>query len=256
MSALGGDEQLRYARQMILPEIGAAGQVKLKAARVLIAGVGGLGCVAATYLAAAGVGSLTIVDHDVVAPENLNRQILHHGADIGTAKVDSAKRKLKALNPFCRIRTINQALNPDNGIDLAGDALLIIDATDNITARKALNRAAIGLGIPLIYGGVNRFQGMVSTLIAGQTPCFECLFPRSRDRAEPVGVIGPAAGLVGAVQSIEAIKFILGIHGLLTNRLLRIDGRNMTIKTIEIAKDPDCPACGASHCRPEGGRAI
>jgi len=244
MSALGDEELLRYARQVILPQIGAAGQEKLKAARVLIAGIGGLGCLAATYLAAAGIGNLTIVDHDTVAHENLNRQVLHHGADIGTAKVDSAARKLKAINPFCRVRPVHQTLQPDNALDLAADAMLIVDATDNIAARKVLNRAAIGLGIPLIYGGVNRFQGTVSTLIAGQTPCFECLFPNSRDKGGPVGVIGPAAAMVGAVQSLEAIKIIIGMDGLLTNRMLSIDGRTMTIKTVLIARDPDCPACG------------
>lgn len=247
MATLSREERVRYARQMTIPQIGPEGQEKLKAARVLVAGVGGLGCVVATYLAAAGVGQLTIVDNDTVAIENLNRQILHHSADIGRAKVDSAAGKLAALNPLCRILARNATIATENAVDLAAGSGLIVDATDNVAARKVLNRAAIRLGIPFIYGGVNRLAGTVSTFIPGTTACLECLLSKTRDGGEPVGVIGPVPALVGAVQSMEAIKLIVGLDGVLANRLLSIDAGRMTFKTVRIARDPDCPACGSGR---------
>lgn len=254
MIALTQDERRRYTRQIMMPEIGEAGQVKLKAARVVIAGLGGLGSVSGYYLAAAGVGHLTIVDGDRVDMGNLNRQVLYDTGDIGRPKTEPALKRLAALNPACRLRAVQQVIDAGNVMAVVGDAHIILDATDNVGTRKILNRASVALKIPFVYGGVNRFNGMVSTFIPGSTPCFECLFPMpSATEGPPPGIIGPTTGLVGAIQSLEALKLILGVKGLLTNQLLSVCGMDMTLRKIRVRKNPACRICGPNRRSPKRG---
>ncbi len=253
MTTLTSQERLRYDRQMIIPGIGEAGQKKLKQAKVFIAGLGGLGSVSGYYMAAAGVGHLRIADGDCVEFANLNRQILHHTPDIGIPKTESALKKLRALNPFCVITALHETIRIDNVIGLVGDSDIILDGTDNIATRKVLNSASVSLDIPFIYGGVNGFNGTVSTFIPGKTPCFECLFHQQSDKTQSPGVIGPLPAMVAAIQSLEAIKIILEMDGLLTNRLLLIRGVDMVIKKIDVPKNPECPICGPDMEKRQNG---
>jgi molybdopterin/thiamine biosynthesis adenylyltransferase len=243
------EEHIRYGRQIVIDEIGAAGQEKLKAARVFLAGLGGLGSPAAFYLAAAGVGSLAIVDSDRVEAGNLNRQILHATGDIGWAKISSALGKLQALNPACRLRAVQARIVPDNVASLVGDCGIIIDATDNMATRQVLNRAAVAAGIPFIYGGIDGFSGMAGTFIPGRTACFECMFPAQPKAAPagPVGALGPMAGLVASIQCLEAVKIIVGRPAALAGQLLRIDAMEMACRRIDIPKNPHCGVCGGAR---------
>lgn len=241
--AFSEKELTRYQRQIIIPDIGESGQKKLKAARIFVAGAGGLGSISSYYLAAAGVGELVIVDRDVVEMTNLNRQIIHNTADIGIPKVLSAKKKLEALNPHCAVRPIQMEMNKENIVDLIGDCSIIVDATDNIETRKVLNYASLRKGIPFIYGGVSKFDGMITTFVPGKTACFECIFPGIKTPKSVVGVIGPLPGIVGSLQAMEAIKIILGIEGLLTGRLLFISVADMSFREIKVERNPDCTVC-------------
>jgi adenylyltransferase/sulfurtransferase len=244
ISVLNTEQRLRYQRQLILPEIGETGQEKLKSARICIAGLGGLGSISSYYMAAAGIGFIRIIDSDCVAPENLNRQIIHRTEDLSRPKTESAMEKLQALNSHCNIEPVQQKINEENAVSLVSDCALILDATDNLETRKVLNRASVSKGIPFIYGGINGFNGMVSTLIPGQTPCMECLFPLNSEQTNTIGVIGPVAGLVASIQSLEAIKLLLGMDGLLKYRLLYFRGADMSFKEIRVEKNPDCKVCG------------
>jgi molybdopterin/thiamine biosynthesis adenylyltransferase len=246
MTTLSSEETCRYNRQLILPEIGAQGQIKLKQARVMIAGVGGLGSVSAYYMAAAGIGFIRIADGDCVDAGNLNRQILHGTGDIGKPKTLSALEKLRNLNPHCNIEPIQEIISDETILDMVADCTVIIDGTDNLKTRKVLNRASILKGIPFIYGGIDGFIGMASTFIPGLSPCLECFFSRDNGQNEPIGVIGPVPGIIASIQSLEAIKLILGIGELLTNSLLLFNGMDMTFRKIEMEKNPDCPVCGSS----------
>lgn len=242
---LSPSEKQRYERQLIMPEISETGQARLREASVFIAGVGGLGSISTYYMTAVGVGHIRLVDCDRVALSNLNRQILHRTADIGRWKIDSATEKLAALNPDCRIEPIRETIARDNVGDLVQGCDLILDATDNRGTRRALNRAALDLQVPFIFGGIEGFTGMVSTFKPGETACFECIFPTGPARpAEPIGVLGPTAGLVSSLQCIEAVKCILGLDSLLLNRLLRIDSRTMSFKTTRLTRNEDCDVCG------------
>jgi molybdopterin-synthase adenylyltransferase len=241
--SLTAAEQVRYDRQLMLPEIGETGQVRLKAARVFIAGLGGLGSVSAGYLAAAGVGYLRIVDSDRVELGNLNRQILHRTPDIGKMKTDSAVEGLSAVNPACHLDPIADKISIDNVVDMVKGCTLILDATDNIQARKALNRASIALNLPFIYAGIDGFSGMLSTFVPKETPCFECLFPNEGGKAGKIAAMGPIAGLVASLQCLEAMKMILNLDGLLTNRLLIINGRHLSFREISIRKNRECTIC-------------
>jgi adenylyltransferase/sulfurtransferase len=239
------EEQLRYARQVIIPEIGPEGQEKLGASRVFIAGLGGLGSAAAYYLAAAGLGGLTIVDGDRVEAGNLNRQILYATGDIGWAKTSVALAKLQALNPACHVRPIQVRISADNLESLLGDSAVILDATDNMATRHILNRASVAAGIPFIYGGIDGFSGMVCTFIPGRTCCLECLFPGPpRPAPGPVGALGPVAGMVAAIQCLEAIKLVVGREAALAGRLLQIDTLKMTCRSIAVDRNPHCTVCG------------
>jgi len=228
----------------MIREIGEIGQKRLRRARICIAGLGGLGSISAYYLAAAGVGYLKIVDRDRVGLENLNRQILHSTKDIGRPKSESALEKLRQLNPSAHIDAVTAQIGEDTVMALVGDCDLIVDALDNFEARKHLNRASISREIPFIFGGVDGFSGMVTTFIPGKTPCLECLFPGVRFTKEKVGAIGPVPGMIASIQSLEAIKIVLGMEGLLANTLLHVNGLDMSIKKIGIEKDPDCERCG------------
>jgi adenylyltransferase/sulfurtransferase len=243
MVDLTSEEWTRYNRQIIIPEIGEDGQKKLKDAKVFLAGLGGLGSISACYMVAAGVGFLKIVDMDRVDLENLNRQIIHRTIDIGRPKTESAIEKLRELNPHCQIQPVQEEIRDGNIMDLTEDCSLILDATDNLEARRVLNRASILGNIPFVYGGVGGFNGMVTTLIPGETPCIECLFPQKTIQTDRVGILGPVPGLVASIQSLEAIKIILGMDGLLKCRLLFIRGLDMTFKEIQVEKNPNCTAC-------------
>jgi molybdopterin-synthase adenylyltransferase len=245
---LSPEEKQRYHRQMIMPEIGAAGQARLASASVLVAGLGGLGSISAHYLAAAGVGHLRLVDADTVALENLNRQILHHTDDIGRTKAESAADKLSALNPHCRIDPVRERIVADNADRLAEGCHFIVDATDNAATRSVLNRTALALDIPFVFGGVAGMEGMATTVVPGRTPCLACIFPNLArfDSSEPVPALGPVVGIVASVQSLEAVKWIVGLkQDLLAGKLLSIQGQQLRFRTVSIKRNPSCPACGA-----------
>lgn len=245
---LSVSEKERYARQIMIPQIGEQGQKRLKAASVFIAGLGGLGSISAQYLAAAGVGELIIVDKDRVSLSNLNRQILHRTADLDWPKTESARKTLSALNPECRIRPISAAITADNAATLIAGADLILDATDNMATRTHLNRAAVRLKIPFIYGGIDGFNGMTASFIPGETCCLACVFTDRvcKDRPAP-GVLGPTAGIIASIQTMEAIKHITGKGATLKGRLLCFQGLDMSFREVKIAPNPDCPVCGGGN---------
>ncbi len=243
---LSREELLRYNRQIIIPEIGEEGQRKLKEARVFVAGIGGLGSISSYYLAAAGIGHLRIVDRDKVDYSNLNRQIIHWTRDIGEWKSVSGSGKLEALNPHCNIEAIRAEITESNCAELVGDCSIIVDAMDNMKTRRILNAVSVGKRISYIYGGVHQLDGMATDFIPGKTPCLECVFPddHSESTPAPPGILGPVPGLISCIQSIEAIKMILGLDGLLVNRLLCFCGYDLTFREFKISRNPDCPVCG------------
>ena len=240
------EELLRYNRQIMIPEIGEEGQRKLKAASVFVAGIGGLGSISSYYLAAAGIGSLKIVDKDRVDYSNLNRQIIHWTSDINESKSVSGSRKLKNLNPYCSIEAVQTEITADNCAELVANCSIIVDAMDNMKTRRILNAVSVARGIPYVYGGVHQLDGLASTFIPGKTPCLECVFPEhgGESAAAPAPILGPVPGLIACIQSIETIKIILGLEGLLTGRLLCFSGYDMNFREFKITKDPECRVCG------------
>ena len=237
------EEKKRYARQTVIPEIGEGGQEKLKTAKVLVAGAGGLGSISAFYLAAAGIGTITIVDNEIVETSNLNRQIIHTTADIGALKTESAREKLTRLNPYANIVTVPEKITKDTVQDMVNGIDVIVDATDNFTVRRILNRASLCNNIPFIYGGVNGFTGMLSTFIPGTTACFECVYRESLAGDTKVGVVGPLPGIIASMQTLDAVKLLLDVGTPCANRLLYVSGIDLRIKEIAIKKDPQCDAC-------------
>ena len=233
----------RYHRQMILDDFGREGQDKLKNAKVLIAGTGGLGCPAALYLAAAGVGRLTLVDRDEVDLTNLNRQILHWEGDVGRSKVQSAVEKLGRLNSEIELDARRMTIDADNAAELVQGHDLVVDAMDNFAVRKLISRACVAQGTPFLYGGVFGLTGMTSTFHSPKTACFECIFP-----GEPPKVVFPVLGatpaLIASIQVTEAVKVLVGLGKPLYNRLLVYNGEEMTFNDVEIEPNPDCPICG------------
>ena len=243
------EEKERYRRQLMMPQIGARGQQRIKRGRVLIAGLGGLGSITAYYLAAAGVGHLKIADMDRVALHNLNRQILHASHDIDTLKTESARARLTALNPLCHVEALTGRIDHDSVGAMVSGCDLIMDGTDNIGTRRVLNRAALAANIPFIFGAVGGFDGMVTTFIPGRSACLECLFPAGTHGShEETGVIGPAAGVIASLQSTEALKILMGQGADLAGAVIHFHGRGMRIKKTLVDPDPECPVChGASR---------
>ncbi len=235
------DELKRYQRQITI--FGEEGQGKLKKAKVFIAGAGGLGCSIAMYLTVAGIGKLRIVDNDIVALENLNRQILHWDSDIGKKKSESAKGKLRKMNPDVDVEVISETINKGNIDGLVGDFDMIVDAMDNFAARYVLNKAALRKKIPFFHGAVDGFYGQVTTIIPGRTACLRCIFPEPPPITVPP-VVGVTPGLIGCIQATEIIKYTLGIGSLLENRLLMWDGLNGKIDELPLERNPRCEDCG------------
>jgi adenylyltransferase/sulfurtransferase len=241
---LSEEEQIRYRRQLILPEIGIRGQRRLKEATVMIAGLGGLGSILAFYMAAAGVGRLKIVDLDRVAVHNLNRQILHTTFDVGKLKTESARRKLEALNPGCRIEPLAARITKDTAAEMVRGCDLVLDGTDNLATRRVLNRAAWRAKVPFIFGGVEGFDGMVATFIPGRSACLECIFPGGSGRTPAeIGVIGPPVGVIASLQGVEAVKLLTARESNLAGCLIRFHGAQMRLKKTAIEPNPDCRVC-------------
>ncbi|HKP15544.1 MAG TPA: molybdopterin-synthase adenylyltransferase MoeB [Gemmatimonadaceae bacterium] len=246
---LDADELQRYHRHLILPEVGTEGQRRLKGARVLLIGAGGLGSPAALYLAAAGVGQLGVVDADDVELSNLQRQVLHDSGAVGTPKVHSAAARLRALNPHVDVVAHQTRLSSSNALQLLADYDVIVDGSDNFPTRYLVNDACVLLGKPNVYGSVLRFEGQASVFSSGDGPCYRCLFREPPPAAlvqncEESGVLGVLPGLIGVVQATEAIKLITGAGETLGGRLLLVDGLRMRFRTIDLARDPECRACG------------
>ena len=244
------DEQLlRYSRQIMLTEFDVAGQQALLDARVLVIGLGGLGSPAALYLAAAGVGALTLVDHDVVDLSNLQRQIIHDQGFLGQAKVASAAARIAALNPDTRVDRIARLLD---GPELAAEvakATVVLDGTDNFTARYAINAACVATRTPLVSGAAIRFEGQVTVVDPRQdnAPCYRCLYGNAGDEAlncAENGVAAPLVGVVGSIQAMEAMKIIAGVGDSLAGYVLHLDAKRMEWRKLRLTKDPDCPTCG------------
>jgi adenylyltransferase/sulfurtransferase len=243
------DDLSRYARHLILPEVGMEGQRKLKAARVLCVGTGGLGSPLALYLTAAGIGTLGLVDFDVVDTSNLQRQIIHSTKDVGRKKLDSAAEKLTALNPSIKIVKHETMLTSANALEILKDYDIVADGTDNFPTRYLINDACVLLGKPNVYGSIFRFEGQASVFATAEGPCYRCLYP---DPPPPGlvpscaegGVLGILPGLVGVIQATEVIKLILGKGESLIGRLLLVDALAMRFRELKLRKNPECPVCG------------
>ena len=244
------EEQLeRYSRHILLDDVGVAGQEKLMAAKVLIVGAGGLGSPAALYLAAAGVGTVGIVDSDVVEISNLQRQIAHHTSDIGISKVDSAAQKMTAINPDITVRTYREYLCAENISDIIREYDFVLDGTDNFPTKFLVNDACVFLRKPMSHGGILRFNGQTMTIIPGLTSCYRCSFrkpppPDAVPSCAQAGVLGAVAGMLGTIQAAEALKFITGAGELLTDSLLTFDARTMAFRKIKLRRQENCPVCG------------
>jgi len=243
------DDLSRYSRHLILPEVGMEGQQKLKAARVLCVGTGGLGSPLALYLTAAGIGTLGLVDFDVVDASNLQRQIIHSTKDIGRKKLDSAEEKLKALNPAINIVKHDTMLSSANALEIIKDYDVVADGTDNFPTRYLVNDACVLLGKPNAYGSIFRFEGQASVFATETGPCYRCLYPEPPPpglvpSCAEGGVLGILPGLVGVIQATEVIKLILGKGEPLIGRLLLVDALNMRFRELKLRKNPECPVCG------------
>jgi len=247
---LNKDEILRYSRHLIMPEVGMDGQLRLKQARVLCIGAGGLGSPVAMYLAAAGVGTLGIVDFDIVDFTNLQRQILHGTNDVGRKKLDSAAETIAAINPNVEIRKFETRLTSANALDIIREFDLVVDGTDNFATRYLVNDACVLTGKPNVYGSIFRFEGQASVFATKDGPCYRCLYPEPPPpgvvpSCAEGGVLGILPGLVGVIQATEAIKLILGTGDSLIGRLLLVDALAMRFRELKLRKNPDCPVCGS-----------
>ena len=251
---LDADELVRYGRHLSLPSVGEEGQLRLKNGRVLLVGAGGLGSPAALYLAAAGVGTIGIVDFDLVDASNLQRQVLHDTHAIGRAKTESARERIAALNPRVRVETHETELTAANALDIVRGYDVVLDGTDNFRTRYLVNDACVILGRPNVYGSVLRFDGQASVFATPNAPCYRCLFPSpppagSVPSCAEAGVLGVLPGLVGTIQATEAIKLLLGAGETLEGRLLLVDALRMRFRTVALERDPACPACGTREIR-------
>jgi len=250
-ATLSNEEILRYSRHLIMPEVTLDGQKKLKAARVLCVGTGGLGSPLALYLAAAGVGTLGLVDFDVVDYTNLQRQVLHHTSDVGRLKLDSAIDKLKAINPFVEIKRFDTYLSSQNALDILSGFDIIADGTDNFATRYLVNDACVLSGKPNVYASIFRFEGQASIFATEAGPCYRCLYPEPPPpglvpSCAEGGVLGVLPGLLGVIQATEVIKLILGAGEPLIGRLVLVDALAMRFRELRVRKNPECPVCGAN----------
>jgi len=251
---LSREEVLRYSRHLILPDVGLEGQQRLKAARVLLIGAGGLGSPAALYLAAAGVGTLGLVDFDVVDISNLHRQVLHGTSDVGRPKLESAAKRIADINPHVRVEQFETRLTSANALGIIREFDVIVDGTDNFPTRYLVNDACVLAGRPNVYGSIFRFEGQASVFATPDGPCYRCLFrepppPGLVPSCAEGGVLGVLPGLVGTIQATEAIKLILGIGESLIGRLLLVDALRMEFRTVRLRRDPACPACGTRELK-------
>src|SRR5579871_1138519 len=247
--SLSAEQRDRYSRHLLLPEVGEAGQIKLLDAKVLLLGAGGLGSPAALYLAAAGVGTLGIVDADTVDASNLQRQILHNTARLGQLKTESARETLTALNPDVKVVEHRTRLSAENVLDLIKDYDLIVDGADNFPTRYALNDASVILNKPVVHGSIFRFEGQLTVFKPFEGPCYRCLFPEPppadlAPSCAEAGVLGVLPGIVGSLQAVETIKLIVGIGDPLIGRLLLYDALETSFRQVRLRRDPECPACG------------
>ena len=249
LPSLSNDEIARYSRHLIMPEVGMEGQKKLKAARVLMIGTGGLGAPVGMYLAAAGVGTLGVVDFDVVDASNLQRQIVHGTKDVGRPKIESARERLNDINPNVKIEGYETRLTSENALELFREYDMVVDGTDNFPTRYLVNDACVLTGKPNVYGSIFRFEGQASVFWAARGACYRCLYPEPPPpglvpSCAEGGVLGVLPGIVGAIQANEAIKLILGAGDSLVNRLLLFDAWKMRFRELKLRKDPECPVCG------------
>jgi sulfur-carrier protein adenylyltransferase/sulfurtransferase len=241
----------RYARHLIMPEVAMAGQKRLKAAKVLCIGTGGLGAPLSLYLAAAGVGTLGLADFDVVDVSNLQRQVIHFTSDVGRPKIDSAEEKLRAINPDLVVRRHEYAVDSSNALELFADYDVIVDGTDNFPTRYLVNDACVLLGKPNVYGSIFRFDGQATVFAPPEGPCYRCLYPEPPPpdlvpNCAEGGVLGILPGLIGVIQATETVKLILGMGKPLIGRLLLYDALEMTFREMKVRKNPRCPICGAN----------
>jgi adenylyltransferase/sulfurtransferase len=248
---LSEEETLRYGRHLVIPELGRTGQRRLKDARILMVGAGGLGSPIGLYLAAAGVGTLGIVEFDTVEATNLQRQILHGTKDVGRRKVDTARDRIHDVNPNVKVIGHDTRLEASNALELIRAYDLVVDATDNLATRYLTNDACVRLGKPNVYGSVFRFEGQASVFCAKDGPCFRCLHrepppPGVVPSSAEAGILGVLPGLIGVVQATEAVKLVTGIGQPLVGRLLHVDALQMSFRTVKLRRDPDCPTCGRS----------
>jgi adenylyltransferase/sulfurtransferase len=240
---LNSNELERYDRQIIMRSFGQEGQEKLKESKAFIAGCGGLGSPIAIYLAEAGIGTIRIVDHDIVDTSNLNRQILHWDADVGLPKVESADAKLGKMNTNIKIEALRETIDENNVYELTKGCDFIMDAMDNLATRFLLNQAAIKHNIPFFHGAVHGLEGRIITILPGETPCIRCIYRGDIPR-EKFPVLGATPGVIGCLQVTEAIKYVTGVGKLLTDRLLVYDGLSMRFMELSVKRDPGCPHCG------------
>lgn len=241
----------RYSRQIILPEVGGQGQERLLAGRVLIVGIGGLGSPAALYLAAAGVGTIGIMDADVVDLTNLQRQVIHFTPDVGRSKVESAAEKMRAINPDVRVQVYRERLTAANARDILSRYDFVVDATDSFPSKFLVSDACHFAARPYVHAGILRFEGQIMTVRPGRTACYRCVFPEpppagAVPSCAQAGVLGVLAGVVGTLQATEAVKFLLGVGDLLTDRLLVYDALKMSFRRVALKRSPRCPLCGES----------
>jgi adenylyltransferase/sulfurtransferase len=248
-AALSKEEILRYSRHLIIPEVGIEGQQKLKAAKVLLVGTGGLGAPLGLYLAAVGIGKIGLVDFDVVDYTNLQRQVIHFTSDVGRNKIDSAAEKMKAINPYVEIVKHEVALTSENALDILKDYDLVVDGTDNFPTRYLVNDACVLLGKPNVYGSIFRFEGQATVFAYEGGPCYRCLYPEPPPpglvpSCAEGGVLGILPGTIGLIQATETVKLILGIGEPLVGRLLLYDALGMKFRELKLRKNPECPVCG------------
>ena len=249
MTAFSEDQIERYSRHIVLPEVGGPGQRKLLAASVLIVGAGGLGSPVALYLAAAGVGTIGLVDSDTVELSNLQRQVLHTTTDVGAPKCHSAAASIEAINPDVSVIPHTVRLTSANALDIIPAYDVVVDGSDNFPTRYLVNDACVMSGRPLSHAGILRFEGQVTTIIPGRGPCYRCLYPDPPapgmvPSCQEAGILGATAGVIGSIQAVEVLKLVLGIGASLTGRLLLFDSLDMTFREVQIARNRDCAVCG------------